>query len=131
MIAWNGFLVRSNPSSRERKDLQYFSCWTIINWDMLSFFEIMSLFKPQALLKMKISFRIFFLISAYSPNMQNVLKCLPRMRGKHTDVIKLIWRIRRIQGCLQHTKSSPNTWKVLKRIQKILGKNLCVHGEDT
>ncbi len=31
---------------------------------------------------------------------------------------------------LQYTKSSPNTRKVVKRIRRIRGKNLCVHGED-
>ncbi len=33
-------------------------------------------------------------------------------------------------GCLRYTKSSPNTRKVFKRIRRMLGKNLCVHGED-
>ncbi len=33
-------------------------------------------------------------------------------------------------GYLRDTKSSPNTRKVFKRIRRIRGKNLCVHGED-
>ncbi len=33
-------------------------------------------------------------------------------------------------GNLQYTKSSPNTRKVFKRIGRILGENICVHGED-
>ncbi len=33
-------------------------------------------------------------------------------------------------GYLRYTKSSPNKRKVFKRIQRIRGKNLCVHGED-
>ncbi len=33
-------------------------------------------------------------------------------------------------GYLRCTKSSPNTRKVFKRIRRIRGKNLCVHGED-
>jgi hypothetical protein len=33
-------------------------------------------------------------------------------------------------GYLRYTKSSPNMRKVFKRIQRIRGKNLCVHGED-
>ncbi len=33
-------------------------------------------------------------------------------------------------GYLQYTKSSPNMRKVFKRIGRIRGKNLCVHGED-
>jgi hypothetical protein len=33
-------------------------------------------------------------------------------------------------GYLRYTNSSPNTRKVFKRIRRIRGKNLCVHGED-
>jgi hypothetical protein len=33
-------------------------------------------------------------------------------------------------GHLRYKKSSPNTRKVFKRIRRICGKNLCVHGED-
>ncbi len=33
-------------------------------------------------------------------------------------------------GYLRYTKSSPNTRKVFKRIRRIRGKYLCVHGED-
>ncbi len=33
-------------------------------------------------------------------------------------------------GYLRYTKSSPNTRKVFKRIRRIRGKNLCIHGED-
>jgi hypothetical protein len=33
-------------------------------------------------------------------------------------------------GCLRYTKSSPNSRKVFKRIRRMRGKNLCVHGED-
>jgi hypothetical protein len=33
-------------------------------------------------------------------------------------------------GHLLYTKSSPKTRKVFKRIRRIRGKNLCVHGED-
>jgi hypothetical protein len=33
-------------------------------------------------------------------------------------------------GCLRYIKSSPNTRKVFKRIRRMRGKNLCVHGED-
>ncbi len=33
-------------------------------------------------------------------------------------------------GYLRYTKSSPNTRKVFKRIWRIRGKNLCVHGLD-
>ncbi len=33
-------------------------------------------------------------------------------------------------GYLRYTKASPNTRKVFKRIRRIRGKNLCVHGED-
>ncbi len=32
---------------------------------------------------------------------------------------------------LRYTKSSPNTWKVFKRIRRKRGRNLCVHGEDS
>jgi hypothetical protein len=32
-------------------------------------------------------------------------------------------------GYLRYTKSSPNTRKVFKRIRRMRGKNLCVHGE--
>ncbi len=35
-----------------------------------------------------------------------------------------------IWGYLRFTKSSPNAQKVFKRIRRIRGKNLCVHGED-
>jgi hypothetical protein len=34
-------------------------------------------------------------------------------------------------GYLRYTKSSPYMQKVFKRILRIHGKNLCVHGEDT
>jgi hypothetical protein len=34
-------------------------------------------------------------------------------------------------GYLRYTKSSQNIRKVFKRIRRIRGKNLCVHGEDT
>jgi hypothetical protein len=34
-------------------------------------------------------------------------------------------------GYLRSTKSSLNARKVLKRIRRMRGKNLCVHGEDT
>ena len=34
------------------------------------------------------------------------------------------------QGYLRYTKSSLNMQKVFKRIRRIRGKNLCVHGED-
>jgi hypothetical protein len=33
-------------------------------------------------------------------------------------------------GYLRYTKSSPNMRRVFKRIRRIRGKNLCVHGED-
>jgi hypothetical protein len=33
-------------------------------------------------------------------------------------------------GYLRYTKSSPNARKVFKRIGRIRGKNLCVHGVD-
>ncbi len=35
-----------------------------------------------------------------------------------------------IWGYLRYTKSSPNAWKVFKRIRRMRGKNLCAHGED-
>jgi hypothetical protein len=35
-----------------------------------------------------------------------------------------------IWGYLRYTKSSSNARKVFKRIWRIRGKNLCVHGED-
>ncbi len=34
------------------------------------------------------------------------------------------------QGYLRYTKLSPNARKVFKRIGRMHGKNLCVHGED-
>ncbi len=34
------------------------------------------------------------------------------------------------QGYLQYTKLSQNARKVFKRIRRMHGKNLCVHGED-
>ncbi len=34
------------------------------------------------------------------------------------------------QGYLRYTKLSPNARKVFKRIQRMHGKNLCIHGED-
>ena len=33
-------------------------------------------------------------------------------------------------GYMRYTKSSPNMRKVFKRIRRVHGKNLCVHGED-
>ena len=33
-------------------------------------------------------------------------------------------------GYLRYTKLSPNARKVFKRIRRMHGKNLCVHGED-
>jgi hypothetical protein len=33
-------------------------------------------------------------------------------------------------GYLRYTKSSLNTRKLFKRIRRMQGKNLCVHGED-
>jgi hypothetical protein len=43
---------------------------------------------------------------------------------------KVSKRIRTNWGYLRYTKLSPNTGKVFKRIWRIRGKNLCVHGED-
>jgi hypothetical protein len=40
------------------------------------------------------------------------------------EYMKSIW------GYLRYTKSSQNARKVFKRIRRIRGKNLCVHGED-
>jgi hypothetical protein len=34
------------------------------------------------------------------------------------------------QGYLRYTKLSPNARNVFKRIRRMHGKNLCVHGED-
>jgi hypothetical protein len=34
-------------------------------------------------------------------------------------------------GYLRYTEPSPNMRRVFKRIPRIRGKNLCVHGEDT
>jgi hypothetical protein len=52
-------------------------------------------------MEVKIPFRVFFIPSAYLENMWKVFK--------------RIWRIRRIYGCLQYTKSSPNTRKKFMR----------------
>ena len=59
------------------------------------------------------------------------------MRGKYLSVFgdyaKIIYAYMEKManwGYLRYTKSSPNTGKVFKRIRRIRGKNLCVHGED-
>ncbi len=59
------------------------------------------------------------------------------MRGKYLSVFgdyaeSIYSYMKRMAnwGYLRYTKSSPNTRKVFKRIRRILGKNLCVHGED-
>ncbi len=59
------------------------------------------------------------------------------MRGKYIsafgDYAEGIYVYREnmaIWGYLRYTKSSPNAWKVFKRIRRIRRKNLCVHGED-
>jgi hypothetical protein len=57
------------------------------------------------MLKVKISFCVFFILSAYSENMRKVFK--------------RIWRIRKFRAvcCTQYRLC-------------IRGKNLCIHGED-
>ena len=59
------------------------------------------------------------------------------MRGKYRSVFgdyaESIYAYKKKManwGYLRYTKSSPNTRKVFKRIQRMRGKNLCVHGED-
>ncbi len=86
---------------------------------------------------MKISFCVFFILSAYTENTREVFKYLWRMRGKYLSVfgdyaenIYAYMKKMANWGYLRYTKPSPNTRKVFKRIRRIRGKNLCVHGED-
>ncbi len=86
---------------------------------------------------MKISFCVFFSLSAYSENTRKVFKYLWRMRRKYLSVfgdyaesIYAYMEKMANWGYLRYTKSSLNTWKVFKRIRRIRGKNLCVSGED-
>ncbi len=78
------------------------------------------------MLKVKISFCVFFILSAYMEKTRKVFKRLWRMHGKY-----LIVYGENGKWCyLWYTKSSLNTLKVFKRIQRMRGQNLCVHGED-
>ncbi len=54
-------------------------------------------------------------LSAFGDYAESILACMENME---------IW------GYLRYTKSSPNARKVFKRIRRIRGKNVCVHGED-
>ena len=88
-------------------------------------------------MKAKISFCVFFILSAYAENTRKVLKYLWRMRGKYLSVfgdyaesIYAYMEKMANWGYLRLTKSSPNTRKVFKGIRRIRGKNLCGHGED-
>jgi hypothetical protein len=49
----------------------------------LDFFEMLSLYSPQALLKGKFSFCAVFILSAHSENTWKVFKRLWGMRGKY------------------------------------------------
>ncbi len=75
----------------------------------------MTLSCPKALLKVRISFCVFFILSAYSEKMRNVLNRLLRK-----------WQI---LGCLRYTKSSRNTRKRRKDTQRrgYLGKIMVQH----
>jgi hypothetical protein len=64
----------------------------------------------------KLYFRIFFILSAYSENTRNVFKRLQRMRGKYL----------RVYGKYDECRVVCGTQNCLR----IRGKNLCVHGED-
>jgi hypothetical protein len=57
-------------------------------------------------------------------NAWKVSKRIRRLRRKYLSVYEEY-------GNLRYTMSSPNVRKVFKRIWRIRGKNLCVHGEDT
>ena len=88
-------------------------------------------------MKGKISFCVFFTLSAYTDNTRKVFKYLWRMRGKYLSVLgdyveSIYAYMEKMKnwGYLRYTKSSPNTRKVFKRIRRIRRKNLCVHGED-
>ena len=90
------------------------------------------------MLKVKISFCVFFILSAYTENTRKVFKYLWRIRGKYLSVFgdyaESIYAYREKManwGYLRYTKASPNMRKVFKRIRRIRGKNLCLHGEDT
>jgi hypothetical protein len=50
--------------------------------------------------------------------------------GEYVDSIEAYMKNMANWGYLRYTKSSPNTRKVFKRIRRMRGKNLCVHGED-
>ncbi len=85
---------------------------------------------------MKISFCVFFILSAYTENTRKVFKYLWRMRGKYLSVFRdyaesIYAYMEKMAnwGYLRYTKSSPNTRKVFKHIRRMRGKNLCVHGE--
>ncbi len=92
-------LTYSNPTGRERKNLQFFSCWTYskINWDVLSF---PSFFAVMHILHIHREQKFF---ERWPQNLLTV----------HT----------------KYTKWSPNTQKAFKDIRRIRRKNLCEHGE--
>ncbi len=48
--------------------------------------ETLSLQSPQALLKVKISFSVFFVLSAHNENELKVYKCIQRIWGKYLSV---------------------------------------------
>ncbi len=50
--------------------------------------------------------------------------------GDYAESIYAYMENMAIWGYLRYTKSSPNARKVFKRIWRMRGKNLCVHGED-
>jgi hypothetical protein len=50
--------------------------------------------------------------------------------GEYAERIYVYMENMAIWGYSRYTESSPNTPKEFKRIRRIRGNNLCVHGED-
>ncbi len=65
-------------------------------------------------------------ISAPMENVRKVSMRTWRIRDKYLGVYGEYGKL----GLFAVHKSSPITWKVFKRIRRMRGKNLCIHGED-
>jgi hypothetical protein len=149
--AWNFFFGLIYPSGRERKDLQFFSWWACINWDVLSFPSFFTLTRnlhirrEQTILKDNQKFIIFilFLLRQYLTLHLIFSKYCPCAVPRHLWKWKFLsahslffLRIRRIRRKYLSVHEEYSIFRVVcatqfSKLSRRRGKNLCLHGKDT